>query len=60
MQQDIHPDMQILIQAFEEISQEPNQIPLAKEIVHRITSKEGTEPINVRAYRYDYFKKTYK
>ena len=35
--QDIHPDMQQLIQVFEEIFQEPNQLPPAREIDHRIT-----------------------
>ncbi|RVW35013.1 Retrovirus-related Pol polyprotein from transposon 17.6 [Vitis vinifera] len=57
VQQAIHLDMQQLIKAFEDIFQEPNQLPLAREIDHRITLKEGTEPVNVRPYRYAYFQK---
>ena len=57
VQQAIHLDMQQLIKAFEEIFQEPNQLPPAREIDHRITLKEGTEPVNVRPYRYAYFQK---
>ena len=57
VQQAIHLDIQQLIKAFEDIFQEPNQLPLAREIDHRITLKEGTEPVNVRPYRYAYFQK---
>nr|CAN75225.1 hypothetical protein VITISV_035856 [Vitis vinifera] len=57
VQQAIHLDMQQLIKAFEDIFQEPNQLPPAREVDHRITLKEGTEPVNVRPYRYAYFQK---
>ncbi|RVW93094.1 Retrovirus-related Pol polyprotein from transposon 17.6 [Vitis vinifera] len=51
IQQTIHLDMQQLIKAFEDIFREPNQLPPAREIHHRITLKEGTEPVNVRPFR---------
>ncbi|RVW63028.1 Retrovirus-related Pol polyprotein from transposon 17.6 [Vitis vinifera] len=57
VQQAIHLDIQQLIKAFEDIFQEPNQLPPAREIDHQITLKEGTEPVNVRPYRYAYFQK---
>lgn len=50
--------MQELLQAFEDIFQEPKQLPPAREIDHHITLKEGIEPINVKPYRYAYFQKT--
>lgn len=56
-QQTIQPDMQVLIEAFAAIFEEPQQLPPAREIDHCIPLKEGTEPINVRPYRYAYFQK---
>ena len=56
--QGIHPDMQFLLQTFEDIYQEPKQLPPEREIDHRINLKEGTNPINVRPYRYAYFQKS--
>lgn len=49
--------MHILIQAFKEISQEPNQIPPIRKIDHKITLKEGIELINMRPYWNAYFEK---
>jgi hypothetical protein len=51
------PDMQQLLQEFADIHQEPQQLPPQREIDHHINLKEGTEPINVRPYRYAYFQK---
>ena len=55
--QGIQPEMQQLLQEFEDIYQEPKQLPSEREIDHHINLKKGTEPINVRSYRYAYFQK---
>ena len=55
--QGIQPKMQQLLQEFEDIYQEPKQLPPEREIDHHINLKEGTEPINVWSYRYAYFQK---
>jgi len=57
MPQSTQPDMQQLLQEFEDIYQEPKQLPPQREIAHHINLKEGTEPIIVRPYRYAYFQK---
>jgi hypothetical protein len=51
-------DMKEIINNFEDIFYEPTQLPPAREVDHCIPLKEGTEPINVRPYRYAYFQKT--
>ena len=50
-------ELKELIEAFEDIFQAPSQLPPQRDIEHQITMKEGTEPINVRPYRYAYFQK---
>ncbi|RVW67435.1 Retrovirus-related Pol polyprotein from transposon 17.6 [Vitis vinifera] len=42
---------------FEDVFQEPCKLPPLREIDHHISLKEGTQPINVRPYRYAYFQK---
>ncbi|KAL5578539.1 hypothetical protein UlMin_020238 [Ulmus minor] len=42
--------MQTLIEAFTAIFEEPQQLPLVREIEHCIPLKEGTEPTNVHPY----------
>lgn len=54
---EIHPDMKQLLEKFSDLFQEPTQLPPTREIDHHINLKEGTEPINVRPYRYAYFQK---
>ncbi|RVW31621.1 Transposon Tf2-11 polyprotein [Vitis vinifera] len=49
-------DKQILGE-FEDVFQEPFKLPPLREIDHHIPLKEGTQPINVRPYRYAYFQK---
>ncbi|KAH9685457.1 hypothetical protein KPL70_013962 [Citrus sinensis] len=49
--------MQGLLRNYRELFQEPTQLPPKREIDHCITLKEGTEPINVRPYRYAHFQK---
>jgi hypothetical protein len=40
---------------FKDIFQALEQLPPVREIDHTITLKEGTEPVNVRPYKYAYF-----
>ena len=51
----IQPDMQQILSEFEDVFQEPSKLPPLQEIDHYIPLKEGTQPINVRPYRYAYF-----
>ncbi|KAL4318769.1 hypothetical protein GQ457_18G015560 [Hibiscus cannabinus] len=53
----VHPNMEQLLQEFSDIFHEPTEIPPTRDIDHRIPLKDGTEPINVRPYRYAYFQK---
>jgi hypothetical protein len=53
----IHPCMKELLQAFSDIFTDPSSLPLIKKVDHRITLKEGTEPVNVQPYRYAYYQK---
>ncbi|KAF2292988.1 hypothetical protein GH714_034621 [Hevea brasiliensis] len=53
----IHPEMKLLLDQFPDIYQKPSQLPPEREINHRINLKEGTNPINVRPYRYAHFQK---
>lgn len=45
------------MESLDNIFQEPKQLPPTREVDHHILLKEGTEPINVRPYRYAYFQK---
>lgn len=49
------PDMQDLLKGYMDLFQELTQLPPTCEIDHRITLKEGIEPVNVRPYHYAYF-----
>lgn len=51
------PDLQRLVSEYDEVFQEPCSLPPLREIDHHIPLKEGTQPINVRPYRYAYFQK---
>jgi hypothetical protein len=57
-QPNMQTEMQEIINKFEDIFYEPTQLPPTREIDHCILLKEGTEPVNVRPYRYAYFQKT--
>lgn len=50
-------DMQDLLKEYNTLFQEPTKLPPRREIDYNITLKEGTEPVNVRPYRYAYFQK---
>ena len=53
----LHSNMQVLLETFANIFEEPQQLPPDREIDHSISLKEGIEPINVCPYRYAYFQK---
>jgi hypothetical protein len=53
----VESEMQQMLEEFGDIFQTPAQLPPVREIDHTITVKEGTEPVNVRPYRYAYFQK---
>jgi len=49
--------MKELLQAFLDIFTDLSSLPPIREVDHIITLKEGTEPINVRPYRYAHYQK---
>ncbi|KAL4379488.1 hypothetical protein GQ457_02G040490 [Hibiscus cannabinus] len=53
----INPEMRNLLDQFEDIFHEPSQLPPRRDIAHHINLQEGTDPINVRPYRYAHFQK---
>lgn len=53
----VHPHMKELLQAFSDIFAAPSSLPPTRAVDHGITLKEGTEPVNVRPYRYAHFQK---
>ena len=57
LQQSIHPSLHELLQEFSDLFIEPSSLPPTREVDHGIALKEGTEPINVRPYRYAHYQK---
>ena len=55
--QPTHPDMEAILHEFADILKEPTGLPPARGVDHDISLKDGTEPINVRPYRYAYYQK---
>lgn len=53
----VHPDMLQLLNQYADIYQHPTELPPERDINHRIILKEGTDPVNVRPYRYANFQK---
>uniref|UniRef100_A0A6N2MMB5 Integrase catalytic domain-containing protein n=1 Tax=Salix viminalis TaxID=40686 RepID=A0A6N2MMB5_SALVM len=53
----LQPDMQQLLSEFDDVFQEPTQLPPLREIDHHIPLQKGTQSINVRPYRYAHFQK---
>jgi len=53
------PDGEIkkLIEEFAGLFETPTQLPSERPIVHRIALKKGTDPVNVRPYRYAFYQK---
>ena len=54
---DTNVDMQHILKDYTDVFKEPTTLPPLRDIDNYITFKEGTEPINVRLYRYPYFQK---
>lgn len=54
---DISPNMQQTLKDYADVFKEPTTLPPLRDIDHHIPLKEGTQPINVRPYRYAYFQK---
>ena len=50
-------DLESLLSEYDDLFQEPNGLPPARLHDHRIVLKDGTEPVNVRPYRYPAFQK---
>lgn len=50
-------DLQALLTEFADLFQEPTELPPTRSHDHCIPLKPGTEPTNVRPYRYPHFKK---
>lgn len=48
-------EFQEIWKEFSELFREPEWLPPQRDIEHQIPLKDGTEPINVRPYRYAYF-----
>ncbi|KAL6348115.1 hypothetical protein AAG906_039270 [Vitis piasezkii] len=46
-----------LLKDYVDVFQEPSSLSPVREVEHCITLKEGTQPINVRQYRYAHFQK---
>ncbi|XP_042941551.1 uncharacterized protein LOC122288885 [Carya illinoinensis] len=55
--QNIHPSLRELLQEFSDLFIEPSSLPPTREVDHGIALKEGTEPVNVRPYRYAHYQK---
>lgn len=50
-------ELRDLIDDYDDIFTTPTTLPPPRDIEHRIPLKEGTDPVNVRPYRYAYFQK---
>lgn len=50
-------DVLRILHEYKDVFKEPSCVPPVREVDHCITLKEGTEPINVRPYRYAHFQK---
>ena len=52
------PDaMQQLLGQYDDIFRVPTNLPPPRDTEHRIVLKEGSDPVNVRPYRYAHFQK---
>ncbi|WZZ69974.1 hypothetical protein YC2023_081344 [Brassica napus] len=54
---ELNDDFRVILEEFNGIFESPDGLPPPRDIEHTITLKEGTDPINVRPYRYAYFQK---
>lgn len=53
----IPESMSMLLQQYARIFDTPTTLPPERDIEHHITLKEGSDPVNVRPYRYAHFQK---
>lgn len=53
----VHPEIQSLIQKYQDVFAAPTSLPPARAQDHRIELLPNTPPINVRPYRYPHFQK---
>ncbi|WVY89838.1 hypothetical protein V8G54_035352 [Vigna mungo] len=51
-------DMEKLLGQYEVVFKEPSQLPPVRDMQHRITLKEGSDPVSIRPYRYPHVMKT--
>ena len=56
-QDNINPSMQVVLREFSYVFTEVPSLPPTREIDRSIPLKEGTEPVNVRPYRYAHYQK---
>ncbi|KAA0062427.1 Retrovirus-related Pol polyprotein from transposon 297 family [Cucumis melo var. makuwa] len=49
--------VQMVLKQYEDVFEWPEKLPPRREIEHHIHLKEGTDPINVRPYRYGFHRK---
>ncbi|GAB2295325.1 hypothetical protein Dimus_038348 [Dionaea muscipula] len=54
---DPHPDVEELLQQFDDLFREPVDLPPPRSLDHRIPLTPGSQPINIRPYRYPHFQK---
>jgi len=53
----VPPEVQGLLNAFEDVFEEPRSMPPHRELDHKILLKPGSLPVNVRPYRYPILQK---
>jgi len=52
-----NPDLQFLLEAFQDIFAEPQGLPPVRPHDHKIPLIQGSSPVNVRPYRYPHYQK---
>ncbi|KAL4272664.1 hypothetical protein GQ457_13G022100 [Hibiscus cannabinus] len=55
---EVHPEVQQILQKYESVFREPTSMPPERDHDHAITLKEGTQPINLRPYRFPHHQKS--
>ena len=57
MEIEIDSSLSTVLKQFEDVFEWPEKLPPRREIEHQIHLKQGTDPINVRPYRYGFQQK---
>ena len=47
-----HPDVIELLEEYYELFEPPQGLPTTRDFDHKITLKEGANPVNIRPYRH--------